>query len=142
VLRHAIGLNAQFPGLHYELGRALLQLGDPQAALAAFEQEADPAWRGFGLPLGYFAAHRVHEAQAALVAQAAEPAGSEFQLAETYAFFGETDKSLEWLGRARSGHDPGIIWSRRDPLLASIVDDPRYHAFLREVDMPPVPKDD
>jgi TolB-like protein len=142
VLRHAIGLNAQFPGLHYELGRALLQLGDPQAALAAFEQEADPAWRGFGLPLGYFAAHRVHEAQAALAAQSAEPAGSEFQLAETYAFFGETDKSFEWLGRARSGHDPGIIWSRRDPLFASIVNDPRYHAFLREVDMPPVPKDD
>jgi TolB-like protein/Tfp pilus assembly protein PilF len=142
VLRHAIGLNAQFPGLHYELGRALLQLGDPQAALSAFEQEADPAWRGFGLPLGYFAAHRVHEAQAALAAQAAKPAGSEFQLAETYAFFGETDKSFEWLGRARSGHDPGIIWSRRDPLFASIANDPRYHAFLREVDMPPVPKDD
>jgi TolB-like protein len=142
VLRHAIGLNAQFPGLHYELGRALLQLGDPQAALAAFEQEADPAWRGFGLPLGYFATHRMHEAQAALAAQAAEPAGSEFQLAETYAFFGETDKSFEWLGRARSGHDPGIIWSRRDPLFASIVNDPRYHAFLRQADMPPVPKDD
>jgi adenylate cyclase len=142
VLRHAIELNARFPGLHYELGRALLRLGDPQAARAAFEAEADPSWRGFGLPLGYLVTHHDQEAWAALAALVAQSAGSEFQVAETYAFFGETDKSFEWLERSRTLHDPGIIWSRRDPLLASIVGDPRYRAFLQQVGMPPVPKDD
>jgi TolB-like protein len=142
VLRHAIELNAQFPGLHYELGRALLQMGDPQAARAAFEAEADPAWRSFGLPLGYLVTHRDQEARAALAALVAKSAGSEFQVAETYAFLGEIDKSFEWLERARTLHDPGIIWSRRDLLLASIVGDPRYRAFLQQMGMPPVLKED
>jgi TolB-like protein/cytochrome c-type biogenesis protein CcmH/NrfG len=142
VVRHAIELNAQFPGLHYELGRALLQLGDPQAARAAFEAETDPAWRSFGLPIGYLVTHRDQEARAALATLVAQSAGSEFQVAEAYGFFGETDKSLEWLERARTLHDPGIIWSRRDPLLASIIGDPRYRAFLQQAGMPPVPKDD
>ena len=142
VLRHAIELNAQFPGLHYELGRALLRLGDPQAARAAFEAEADPSWRSFGLPIGYLVTHRDPEARAALAALVAHSAGSEFQVAETYAFFGETDKSFEWLERARTLHDPGIIWSRRDPFLASIAGDPRCRALLQQAGMPPVPKDD
>jgi TolB-like protein/Flp pilus assembly protein TadD len=142
LLRHAIELNAQFPGLHYELGRALLRLGDSPAALTAFEAEADPAWRSFGLPLGYFATHREQEARAALAALVAQSEGSEFQVAETFAFFGEADKSFEWLDRARTLHDPGIIWSKRDPLLASIMGDARYGAFLQQLGMPPVPKDD
>jgi TolB-like protein/Tfp pilus assembly protein PilF len=142
VLRHAIELNPQFPGLHYELGRALLQQGDPQAARAAFEAEADAAWRSFGLPIGYLVTHRDAQARAALAALVEHSAGSEFQVAETFAFFGETEKSFQWLERARTLHDPGIIWSRRDPFLASIVADPRYRAFLQKVGMPPVSKDD
>jgi TolB-like protein len=142
VLRHALELNAQFPGLHYELGRALLQLGDPQAALAAFEAEADPYWRAFGLPIGYLVTHRNPQARVALAVLVEHSAGSEFQVAETFAFFAERDKSLEWLERARTAHDPGILWTRRDPLLASISADPRYRAFLQRVAMSPVSKDD
>jgi TolB-like protein/tetratricopeptide (TPR) repeat protein len=141
LMRHAIELNAQFPGLHYELGRALLRLHDPQAALGAFEAEPDPGWRSIGLPLGYFVTHRDQEARAALAALVAQSAGSEFQVAETYALFGETDKSFEWLGHART-RDPGILWIRRDALLVSIIDDPRYGAFLQQLGMPPVPRDD
>jgi TolB-like protein/tetratricopeptide (TPR) repeat protein len=137
-LRDAIGFNARFPGLHYELGRALLLLGQPAAASAAFEGETDASWRRIGLPLGYFATHRQKEAQAALAALVAESAGSEFQVAEAYAYSGQTDKSFEWLDRARTLHDPGIIWTRRDPLLASIAGDPRFDAFLESVHMPAV----
>src|SRR6266436_3845471 len=142
MLRQAIGLNAQFPGLHYELGRALLMAGEPQAARAAFAAEADPSWRRFGTPLGYHVTHHEKEAQAALAALVAQSVGSEFQVAETYAFFGQAEKSFEWLERARRLHDPGLVWARRDPLLASIMTDPRYDAFLKRIGMPPVSKDD
>lgn len=142
VLRQAIGLNAQFPGLHYELGRALLMAGEPQAAQATFEAETDPSWRSFGLPLGYLVTHHEREAQAALAALVAQSVGSEFQVAETYAFFGQTEKSFEWLERARTLHDPGLLWTRHDALLASIMTDRRYGAFLKRVGMPPVSKDD
>ncbi len=136
VLRKAIELNPQFPGLHYELGRALLQLRQPVEAAAAFEAEADPTWRRNGLALGYFAAHRQKEAQAGLDDLVTHSAGGEFQVAETYAFFGQKDKAFEWLSKARDLHDPGIIWTRNDPLLDGIAADPRFAAFLRSVPMP------
>ncbi len=136
-LRRAIEINPQFPGLHYELGRALLQSNQPEAAIAAFEAEPDATWRQNGVVLGYFGGHRMKEAQAALESFLANPAGGEFQLAETYAFFGQPDKAFEWLDRARTQHDPGVIWTRNDPLLATIATDPRFAAFLESLHMPP-----
>jgi TolB-like protein len=142
VLRDAISLDEHFPGLHYELGRTLLLQGDAKAALNAFEAESDPSWRRIGLPLGYFATNRLPEAQAALNKFLQESAGSEFQVAETYGFFGETAKAFEWLDRAVTQHDPGIIWLRRDALLTSLEADPRYPALLKRIHVPPVSQND
>jgi TolB-like protein/cytochrome c-type biogenesis protein CcmH/NrfG len=142
VLRDAISLDEHFPGLHYELGRTLLLQGDAKAALNAFEAESDPSWRSFGLPLGYFATNRLPEAQAALNELLKESAGSEFQVAETYGFFGETDKAFEWLDRTVTQHDPGIIWLRRDALLTSLEANPRYPALLKRIHVPPVSQND
>ncbi len=136
VLKRAIELNPEFPGLHYELGRALLQLKQTDTAVAAFEAEHDPVWRRNGLVLGYFAAGRQKEAQAALDELLANSAGGEFQMAETYAFFGQKDKAFQWLDSARDRHDPGIIWTRSDPMLDSINSDPRFADFLKSVHLP------
>jgi len=142
VLRAAIAENERFPALHYELGRTLLLEGDRQGALAAFQAETDPAWRSFGLPLGYFANQRRREAQAALQALLAHSEGAEFQVAETYGFFGDTEKAFEWLDRAVTQHDPGILYLKRDALLVRLEADPRYPALLKRTGMPPVAKDD
>jgi len=141
-LRHAMELNPQFPGLHYEQGRALLMLNEPEAARASFEAEPDPSWRSFGLPLGNLVTHHDKEARAALAAIVANSQGSEFQVAEAYAFFGDKDKAFYWLEQARTLHDPGIIYVRRDFLLAPLMSDPRYAASLKRLGMPPVSKDD
>jgi len=142
LLRNSIAENENFPALHYELGRTLLLEGDPKGALSAFEAETDPSWRSFGLPLGYFATHRGAETQAAMQALLRRSQGAEFQVAESYGFLGDTDKAFEWLDRAVTQHDPGILWLRRDALLARLETDPRYPALLRRVGMPPVTKDD
>jgi len=142
LLRGAIAENAGFPGLHYELGRTLLLAGDTRAALGAFEGETDPSWKLFGLPLGYFANHRVSEAQAGLQRLLARPEGAEFQVAETYGFLGDTDKAFEWLDRAVAQHDPGMIWLRRDALLSGLEADARYPALLQRIGLPPVAQDD
>jgi hypothetical protein len=110
--------------------------------MKAFDAEANPAWRSFSLPIGYFAVHRLPQAQAALRELLAQSAGSEFQVAETYGFFGETDKAFEWLDRAVTLHDPGIIYLRRDEFLKSLEADPRYAALLKRIRVPPVSKDD
>jgi tetratricopeptide (TPR) repeat protein len=139
-LRRALELSPQFPGLHYELGRALLQLNQSDAAMTAFETEPDPTWRHNGLALGYFGARRMKDAQVALATMSAHPNGGEFQVAETYAFLGHTDLAFEWLDRARNQHDPGIIWTRNDPLLESISADPRFATFLQSIGQPPAQK--
>ena len=135
-LRAAIAVNPQFPGLHYELGRALMMSGDATAANGAFQGESD-AWRTLALPLGYIAIHDLPKARAALDDLVAKSAGAEFQVAETYAFLGDTEEAFEWLEKARIGHDPGILWLRNDALLASIAHDPRFAAYFKRLGMPP-----
>jgi tetratricopeptide (TPR) repeat protein len=139
VLRRAIALDAHFPGLHYELGRALLVAKDAAAASAAFE--AEPAetsgWRVLGLPLGYHATGDTMRAKAALADLLAQSQGSEFQVAEAVAFFGDRDGALQWLEKARLNHDPGVVWVRHDALLASIAGDPRFAAYLKRLGQPP-----
>lgn len=142
VLRQAMELNPQFPGLRYELGRALLMLSEPGAARAAFASEPDPAWRSFGVPLGEFVTHHDNEARAALATLLSNSQGAEFQVAETYAFFGDKDRGFHWLEQARTLHDPGILYVRRDFLLRPLTSDPRFAALLQRLGMPPEPKDD
>lgn len=137
VLRRAIALNPQFPSLHYELGRALLQLGQVGPALEAFSTEPDDAWRSFGVPIGKFATHEP-AARAALEGLLAHSAGSEFQVAEAYGFFGDVTRCFAWLQKARSMPDAGILYLRRDRLLASVENDPRFAALLKQMRMPPV----
>jgi TolB-like protein/Tfp pilus assembly protein PilF len=135
-LRAALAINPQFPGLHYELGRALLMSGDATGANAAFQGEVD-SWLPLGSPLGYTALHDLPKARAALTALVANSTGAEFQVAEAYAYLGDTEKTFEWLQKARAGHDPGVLWTRHDVLLASVASDPRYADYLKSLGMPP-----
>ncbi len=132
LLRQILAVSPNFSAAHYELGRVLLLRGDTKAAIGEFEMEANPDWRNFGLPLGYHAAHRNADADAALKNLLVKSAGSEFQIAETYASFGDADKAFEWLGKAVTG-DPGMIWFRYDPFLAALSGDSRYRTILKRM---------
>ncbi len=79
---------------------------------------------------------REEPARAALAKLVANSNGSEFQVAEAYAFFGQADRAFEWLDHARERHDAGVMYVKRDPLLASLFADPRYAAFLRAINLP------
>ena len=138
-LKRAIAIDGNFPGLHYELGRALLLLKDAAAANAAFQAEPreTSAWRRLGLPLGYHAVGDTMRAKAALADLIAHAPGAEFQAAEAVAFFGDRDAAFDWLEKARLHHDPGVIWVRHDELLDSIRTDPRFAAYVKRLGLPP-----
>ena len=135
-IREVLALNGSYQAANYELGRILLARGQVAAAVTAFEAETDPGWRQFGLPLGYHAQHREPEAKAALAALVANSAGSEFQVAETYGYFGDADRAFEWLDRAVERHDGGLLWLRGDPLLKGITHDRRYPPLLARLHYP------
>jgi len=138
LLRQILAVNPNYSAAHYELGRVLLLRGNAQAALAEFDAESNPDWRAFGLPLGYYSAHRKADADAALNKLLARSEDSEFQIAEAYAWFGNADKAFEFLNKAVTS-DPGIIWMRYDPLLDGLQGDPRYQAILKRINLPRSP---
>ncbi len=53
--------------------------------------------------------------------------------AEFYASLGEASKALEWLERAVRNGDEREEWFRRDPLLASIRNEPRFQQILDSI---------
>jgi len=134
LLRQILAASPTFSAAQYELGRVLLARGEVPAAVAAFEAESNPQWRVLGLPLGYHAAHRTADTEAALEDLLRHSEGAEFQVAEAYAYFGDADHAFEWLGRAVSS-DPGIIWLRNDPLCTGLAGDPRYRAILKRLNL-------
>jgi TolB-like protein/tetratricopeptide (TPR) repeat protein len=133
-IRQVIEANPMQPGAHYDLGRILLAKGDIDAAVAAFAAEPDASWRSFGIPLGAHAQHRDADAKAALAVLLKHPTGAEFQVAETYAYFGAKDQAFSWLDAA-ADRDIGIMWLRNDFLLKNLIGDPRYEALLRKVNL-------
>jgi len=133
-IRAVLQDNPNFPAAHYELGRILLARGQVPQAVREFESEKS-SWTLLGLPLGYRAQGRSADANAALQKMVDNSAGSEFQVAEAYAYFGNSDQAFAWLERAVTQRDPGIQWLRGDPLLRSLTHDPRYAALLRRLNL-------
>ena len=133
-LRQGIELNPQLPAIRQHLGLVHLARADAAAALEEMDQEPEPLWRDQGLALALDAAGRRAEADAAL-AKLIEThgAGAAFQVAEVYAFRGETERAFEWLERAYELRDPGLAEMKGDPLLARLHGDPRWPAFLAKM---------
>jgi tetratricopeptide (TPR) repeat protein len=133
-IRQVLDTNPAQPGAHYDLGRILVAKGEIDAAGAAFEAETDASWKGIGLPLKFHAQQRTAEANAALATLVKNSSGAEFQVAEAYADFGDTDQAFKWLDAAAES-DSGIIWLHNDPLFKGLRSDPRYAMILRKLKM-------
>jgi tetratricopeptide (TPR) repeat protein len=120
------------------LARILLAQSRPQDALTEIEQETSPVWRLHGLALAYHALGRKKEADAALAEFIAKhQSDGAKQIAEIYAFRGEADRAFEWLDKAVTIHDPGLIDVAVDPLFANLHEDPRWLPFLRRLGRAP-----
>ena len=131
-IRQVLDTNPAQPGAHYDLGRILLAKGQIDAAGAALDAETDDGWKRIGLPLKFHAVHRTAEANAAFAVLLSKAAGAEFQVAETYAEFGDPDQAFKWLDAAAE-RDLGIIWLHNDPLLKPFTSDHRYAMILRKL---------
>jgi eukaryotic-like serine/threonine-protein kinase len=135
--KKALELSPEYPVAHTYLGRIYLAQAHPQDALAEMEREKDPAWRLQGLALAYHAMGRNKEADAALKEFIDKyHADAAFQVAEVYAFRGDSDRAFEWLERAYAQRDTGCAEMKRDPMLKSLEHDPRYKAFLEKMRLP------
>ena len=111
--------------------------GDGEGALREAQLEPDEGYRHFELALAHYARGDRIAADAALAELIAKDAKIEaFQIAEVYAWRGETDKAFEWLQIAFDNHDTGMLSLLIDPLMRGLHLDARYTALLGKIGLP------
>jgi TolB-like protein/predicted Zn-dependent protease len=136
-IKKALELSPDMAVTHSILGRVYLAQGHPQEALAEAQRETSSYWKLQALALASQALGQKKEADAALADLIAKyHSSSAYQIAEVYAFRGESDRAFEWLERAYAQRDSGVTVTKVDPLLKNLKSDPRYAAFLKKIRLP------
>ena len=99
--------------------------------------EPDEGCRRFELALAHYARGDRPAADAALSEMIAKDRNLlAYQIAEVYAWRGETDKAFEWLQISFDNQDTGTLALLIDPLMRSLRDDPRYKNLLAKLGLP------
>lgn len=137
MLRRALELNPQKEHDHLTRGQVLLAQGRPQQALDEIEREPGEGWKLLGEALAYHALGRRQDSEDALRKLiATREKDWAAQIAEVYAYRGESDEAFEWLDRAYRQRDGGLMFLKIDPLLKSLRMDPRYAELLKKMRLP------
>jgi TolB-like protein/DNA-binding winged helix-turn-helix (wHTH) protein/Flp pilus assembly protein TadD len=136
-LHKALDVNPQAAFAHANLGRILIAEGKPQQASAEIEKEPIDWEKLTDQTLVYHELGREQDSNAALSELIEKhDSDSAYQIAEVYAFRGESGKSFEWLERAYEQRDAGLPDIKVDPLLKNLRHDPRYVQLLQEMRLP------
>jgi len=110
----------------------------PAAALAAAERSASDVHKRCSKAMALHDLGRTAEAQGVLDGLISHYAQSgAWQIAQVYAWFGESDKAFEWLDRAYVQRDSGLPALKYSPMLRGLRGDPRYSALLAKMNLPP-----
>jgi len=127
--RTAKSLSPEIGGAQYRIGEALLHKGEPENALAAFEQEADDEWRIKGTALALHDLGRLAEYEEAFT-ELRERWGDRWpiEVAHVYAWTGDADDSFSWLEKELELN--GLAGVAVDNFFTKLHDDPRWQLLL------------
>jgi len=127
----ALKLSPGMPGAQYFIGESLLRMGQPEPALAAFEQESDDEWRVKGTALALYEQGKSDEFQEKF---AELRAGWEdrwpIEIAHVYAWIGEVDEVFPLLEKELGIN--GLSGVMVDPFFRVLHDDPRWQPLLEK----------
>ena len=117
--------------------RIYLVQGRPQQALAEIALIRYELARAYLYPIAYYALGRKAESDAAfqqLIANHHQDAP--YGRASVYAFRSQPDEDFQWLDRAYTQRNSGLIQTKADPFLKNMHNDPRFAAFLKKLNFP------
>jgi len=135
--RKAAELQPTAAGNHRWLVFVAIQRGDGEAALHEARLEPNEGYRHFELALAHYARGNRPAADAALADLIAKDRDFlAYQIAEVYAWRGETDKAFEWLEVAFNNHDTGMLSLSIDPLMRGLQHDARYKGLVAKIGLP------
>jgi predicted Zn-dependent protease len=118
------------------LSQIYVMQGHAQDALPEIELVRYDAARTFLYAIAYYALGRKKESDAALSQLMTNHPTNQYQIAEVYAFRNQSDEAFEWLDRAYAQHNAGLIYTKVEPLLKSLHNDPRFAVFLKKLNLP------
>ena len=111
--------------------------GDGETALREAQMEPDSIYRRFVLALAHYARGDRPAADAALTELIAQDRNvAAYQIAQVYAWRGETEKAFEWLQIAFDNHDTGMLSLLIDPLFRGLHHDARFNSLLVKTGLP------
>jgi TolB-like protein/DNA-binding winged helix-turn-helix (wHTH) protein len=129
--QRALELNPLKTYDHFTRGEVFLAQGRLDQSLAEMREEPGPYWRLTGEALVYHALRREQDSNAALTQLIDQYQQSmAYQIAEVYAYRGDSDLAFQWLDRAYQQHDSGMRNLKIDPLLKALHQDARYSKLL------------
>ncbi len=137
-LAKALDINPnQISMIHEVGGETYLAQGRPQEALAEMEKEGPGLFRDLGEALAYHALERRQESDTALARMISQHSNDgAYQIAQVYGYRGQADQAFEWLNRAHTQHDPGLMWFKTDLKLKSLRKDSRSAELLKKLHLP------
>jgi serine/threonine-protein kinase len=133
-LKTALELNPRQVGLWFDYARVHLAQGYKERALYDTKQEVFEPYRLLGLAIVHHSCGNVGESDSAVndLMEKYSADGS-YQIAEAFAFRGESDQAFEWLNRAYAQRDPGLAEMRAEPLLRKLHADPRWQNLMEKL---------
>lgn len=137
--RTALEISPGFVGAHFVIGLALLEKGEPGAALESMQREQDDEFRTKGKAFVYWAQGYVDAFQAEL-GHLIETWGDDWpsEVAEVYAYAGMADDAFAWINRdANDDHGAGWAECVLNPAFSKLREEPRWHAFLEHFGLAP-----
>jgi serine/threonine-protein kinase len=135
--RKAAELQPTAAGSHRWQVAVAIHRGDGEAALHEAQLEPNEGFRHFELALAHYARHDRPAADAALAELIDKDRNVlAYQIAEVYAWRGETDKAFEWLQVAFDNHDTGMLSLLIDPLMRGLHHDARHNGLLAKIGLP------
>jgi TolB-like protein/Tfp pilus assembly protein PilF len=139
-IRKAIDLQPAAADYRETLATVEIQRGNAKAALDAAHAEPPGVWQDIAVTFALQIGTDRTAADAALNTLIAKHSNeAPYQIAETYALRKDADKMFEWLERARTLKDPGLLTLLYDPFVLPYRHDPRFAKLCAELKLP-VPK--
>jgi TolB-like protein len=121
----------------YGLVTAELLDNNPKAALDLVPRIEDEYWNEYYLILALWGdgQHQASKAELRKFEKEFKEVGP-YQIAEIYSWYGEYDKTFEWLEQAFRYRDPGLLYIKSAPFMKPLWKDLRYQAVLKRLNLP------
>jgi TolB-like protein/thioredoxin-like negative regulator of GroEL len=133
----ALEISPESVHAQYVLARIYLTEGRVQDALNGFRRIESDGLGGSGVAMAEYTLGHARESQTTLDRLiATHSADAAFQIAEVYAWRGDTEQVFHWLDRAYVQRDGGLATMKTNSILAALRGDARYKALLGKMNLP------